>query len=167
MTMKLLKKIFSYIYYLMHKFYEESVYGNYRVKYNISPNFHFNGESIRFYGDGNLTIRDNSYIGRFSSIQVYKGCKVEIGKNCSIGQLFTIYTSEWKTEDIIECKSTRETLFGDVLIGDNCWIGSGVFIRGGIKIGNNVVIGAHSVVLNSLPDNCVAAGCPAKIVKYR
>jgi serine O-acetyltransferase len=51
-------------------------------------------------------------------------------------------------------------------IGDNVTIGSGAKILGGIHIGNNVTIGANAVVTKSLPDNVVAAGIPARIIRY-
>ena len=55
----------------------------------------------------------------------------------------------------------------NVLIGDNCYIGTGVTILGPIKIGNNVTIGAGSVVIHDIPDNCTVAGNPAKIIKQK
>ncbi|MEA2016440.1 MAG: DapH/DapD/GlmU-related protein [Actinomycetota bacterium] len=54
---------------------------------------------------------------------------------------------------------------GYPVIGDNVIIYSNVTIAGPVKIGNNSTIGANSVVLNSIPDNCMAAGCPAKVIK--
>lgn len=51
------------------------------------------------------------------------------------------------------------------VIGDNVTLGANVCIIGGITIGNNVVIGAGSVVVDSLPDNVVAVGNPARIIK--
>jgi len=45
------------------------------------------------------------------------------------------------------------------------WIGSGVYIKGGITIGNNVAIGANSVVTRSFPDNVVIGGVPARIIR--
>ena len=50
-------------------------------------------------------------------------------------------------------------------IGDNCYIGVGATILGPIKIGNNVTIAAGAVVTKDVPDNCVIAGVPAKIIK--
>lgn len=50
-------------------------------------------------------------------------------------------------------------------LGDNVYIGAGSTILGGIKIGNNVTIGAKTVVLKDVPDNCVVVGNPAKIIK--
>lgn len=51
-----------------------------------------------------------------------------------------------------------------IVVGDNCYISTGVTILGPVTIGDNVAIGAGAVVLNDLPDNCVAAGVPAKVV---
>ncbi|MDO5463801.1 MAG: DapH/DapD/GlmU-related protein [Akkermansia sp.] len=51
------------------------------------------------------------------------------------------------------------------LVGDNVEIGANVTIIGGVKIGNNSVIGAGSVVVKDVPANCVVAGNPAKIIK--
>jgi len=51
------------------------------------------------------------------------------------------------------------------IIGDNVRIYTGSVVLGGITIGNNVVIGACTVVLKSVPDNCLVVGNPARIVK--
>lgn len=51
------------------------------------------------------------------------------------------------------------------VIGDNVKICTGAVVLGGITIGNNVVIGACTVVVKSVPDNCVVVGNPARIVK--
>lgn len=52
-----------------------------------------------------------------------------------------------------------------IIIGKNCWIGGNVTILPGVEIGDNVTIGANSVVTKSFPANTVIAGCPAKIIK--
>lgn len=54
---------------------------------------------------------------------------------------------------------------GAPIIGENVFIGAGACILGGITIGNNVSIGANAVLIESVPDNVVVAGVPAKIVK--
>jgi len=54
-----------------------------------------------------------------------------------------------------------------VFIGDNCYIGVDVTILGPIKIGDNVTIGAGSVVVKDVPDNVVIAGNPAHIIEYK
>lgn len=74
-----------------------------------------------------------------------------IGKNFKCIQLTTIGKS----------KNLRPIIGNDVECGAN------VTIIGGIKIGNNVTIGAGSVVVKDVPNDCVIAGNPAKIIKYK
>ena len=50
-----------------------------------------------------------------------------------------------------------------VTIGANCWLGGAVIVCPGVTIGDNVVIGAGSVVTKDLPDNCVAVGNPCRV----
>lgn len=52
-------------------------------------------------------------------------------------------------------------------IGNGCWIGHGVKIIKGVTIGNNVIIGGGSVVIDNIPDNAIAVGIPAVVIKYR
>ena len=52
-----------------------------------------------------------------------------------------------------------------VKIGRNCWIGAGVIIVPGITIGDNVVVGAGSIVTKDLPDNVVAVGNPCRVLR--
>lgn len=53
-----------------------------------------------------------------------------------------------------------------VHIGEGSWLGQGVVICPGVTIGKNCVIGANSVVKTDIPDGCVAAGAPAKIIRH-
>ena len=52
-------------------------------------------------------------------------------------------------------------------IGDNVFLGLGSKVFGGITIGNNVIIAPNAVVVKDVPENCVVAGVPAKIIKER
>ncbi|WP_288083930.1 MULTISPECIES: serine O-acetyltransferase [Bacteroidales] len=56
---------------------------------------------------------------------------------------------------------------GVPVIGDNVHISHGAIVFGGITIGNNVTIGANSVVNKPVPDNAVVAGIPAKILRIK
>lgn len=62
-------------------------------------------------------------------------------------------------------KGKKVYKYGNVEIGDNCWIGANVFINPGVKIGDFVVIGANSVVTKDIPSYSIAVGSPAKIIK--
>lgn len=56
---------------------------------------------------------------------------------------------------------------GKIIVGDNVTFGCGVTVLAPCKIGNNVFVGAGSVVNKDIPDNCVVAGVPAKIINTR
>lgn len=154
-----LSKVFSMINNISWKF----KYLSYREKYNLSEKFRFNGSNINFYGEGEIHIDENTYIGEYSRIQAYDKCKVIIGKNCAISHYVKIYTMNRNPNDIISERNEISKKFGDVKIGDNCWIGVNVFITEGVNIGNNTVVGANSIVTRDIPSNCIYAG--TKIIK--
>ena len=56
---------------------------------------------------------------------------------------------------------------GDVDIGNDVWIGNGVTILSGVRVGDGAVLAARAVVTKDIPPYAIAAGCPAKVIKYR
>lgn len=52
-----------------------------------------------------------------------------------------------------------------ISVGNNCWLASNVTVCAGVKIGNNCVIGAGAVVTHDIPDNSLAVGVPAKVIR--
>lgn len=56
---------------------------------------------------------------------------------------------------------------GDVIIGNDVWIGTEALILSGVTIGDGAVIGARSVVAKSVPPYAIVSGSPAKLIKYR
>lgn len=54
---------------------------------------------------------------------------------------------------------------GEINIGRNVWIGDKVSIFGGVTIGDNVIIGAGSIVTHDIPSNCMVAGMPARVIR--
>lgn len=79
-----------------------------------------------------------------------------IGKNCTL-----------RPGVVIGKKNDEDAWDMPVEIGDNCNFGLGVKVFGKLKIGNNVSIGANSVVTKDIPDNAIAVGLPAKVIKYK
>lgn len=158
--------ILSPIYSIPKRAHYYDLYEKYRQMYTIDPTFRFNGYSISFYGDGEILCGRNSYIGEHSSVQASRGCKVTIGNNVSISHFVMIYTENNEPEQDFS-SVPRKTKKGNVMIEDFCWIGAKVFIKEGVKIGKNSVIGAGSVVVHDIPSNCVAAGVPAKPIYYK
>lgn len=137
-----------------------------RKRYDISETFKFNGKNIQMYGDGQIIIGDNTYIGENSALQAVENCKIQIGDFCAISHNIRIYTSSYIADQNF-IKNDRLTKSGDVVIGNGVWIGVNVFINPGVTIGENAVIGANSVVINDVPKNCIFAGTPAKLLKIK
>lgn len=89
--------------------------------------------------------------------------KVIIGENCQMAPNVAIYTAGHPVHP-----DTRNTAYEygiEVTIGDNVWIGGNTVICPGVHIGSNTVIGAGSVVTKDIPDWCVAAGNPCKVIR--
>ena len=115
-----------------------------------------------------IIIGNNSYIGRYSTIQSMKDYKVVIGHDCSISHYCKIYTmNSVADQDFNISPLNRLKKMGDVVIGNYCWIGANVFITENTKIGDNVVIGANSVVTKDLPSFSICGGTPAKIISFK
>lgn len=93
---------------------------------------------------------------------------IKIGNHCLIGSK-TIITDHYHGNtssahsDTPRCFSELTTKA--VTIGNNVWLGDNVSIMPGVELGDNVIVGANSVVTHSFPNNVVIAGCPAKIIK--
>jgi len=89
------------------------------------------------------------------------GCfqKVTLGENVRCGANTTISDGEWHLDD------TRAAKPSPITIGNDVWLGVGVTVLKGVEIGANTVVGAGSVVTQSLPGNVIAAGNPCRVVR--
>jgi len=65
-----------------------------------------------------------------------------------------------------EPKNIRTIMTKEIHIKKNAWIGARVSILPGVTIGENAIVGTGSIVTKDVPDNAVAVGSPAKVVKY-
>ena len=87
----------------------------------------------------------------------------KIGKHCIINTGSSI-DHDGCIGDFVHI-APQVTICGSVTVGDNTLIGANSTVIPNLSIGQNCVIGAGSVVVNDLPDNVVAVGNPAKIIK--
>ncbi len=132
----------------------KELFGSIKGKVYIQPSFNCdNGKNISvgedFLTNYNVTILDIA--------------KVSIGNYCMIGPntLITTVGHPLMPKGRREKKAKGEP----VNIGNDVWIGGNCTILPGITVGNNVVIAAGAVVTKDVPDNCVVAGVPARIIK--
>jgi len=91
-------------------------------------------------------------IGAFTYINAKFGVvledEVQVGSHCS---LYSVSTIDGKQ--------------GKIVLKKNCKVGSHSTIMPGVTIGENAIVGAHSFVTSNIPDNCVAVGVPAKVMR--
>ncbi len=80
---------------------------------------------------------------------------IEIGDDVSFGENVRLYDSNHAYQDKSRPIPSQGYTYGKIRIGNNCWIGSNVCILKGVTIGNNVIIGAGSIVHQSIPDNTI------------
>ena len=116
-----------------------------------------------------LTIGDNCEMGDMTHIVAYE--KVEIGNNVLIASKCFIsdashgsYAGDAQSvPDSIP--NRRDLVTAPVKIGDKVWLGENVVVLSGVTIGSGCVIGSNSVVTKNIPENCIAVGVPARVIK--
>ncbi len=89
--------------------------------------------------------------------------KIRIGDNCQMAPNVAIYTAGHPVYP-----ATRDSGYEygkEVTIGDHVWLGGSTVVCPGVHIGSNVVIGAGSVVTKDIPDWCIAAGNPCRVIR--
>lgn len=92
---------------------------------------------------------------------------IRIGKDVIFGPDVKIFSENHHYTDALLTIKDQGVSRKGVVIGDNCWLGAGVTVLDGVTIGNGCVIAAGSVVSKSIPENSIAAGVPARIIKDR
>ncbi len=109
-----------------------------------------------------IEINDGVWINN-NSVLISDGEGIYIGRNSLIGSNVEIFDSDF--HDLSKDKRNMPGKTASVHIGENVFIGSNVKILKGVTIGHNSVIGCGSIVVKSIPDDVIAAGIPAKVIK--
>lgn len=112
------------------------------------------------HGDG-VSLGEHVFVN--ANCTFLDGGMITIGAHTLIGPCVQIYTPQHPM-DYKERREPKETAY-PVTIGEDCWIGGGDVICPGVTIGDRCVIGAGSVVTKNIPDDCIAVGNPAKVIK--
>lgn len=103
-----------------------------------------------------LTIGNNC---GFSGTRIRTGESIIIGNNVRCGANTYIASTDNHTDDY------RAGNDKPVVIEDNVWLGMNVVVLKGVRIGENSLIGANSVVTKDIPANVVAVGCPCRVIR--
>ena len=109
----------------------------------------------------NISIGENFHANY--NLIILDVCEVTIGNNVFIGPNVGIYTAGHPVD--VELRNNGVEYGKKIKIGNNVWIGGNVCILPGVTIGDNVTIGAGSVVTKNIPSNVTAFGNPCKVHK--
>ena len=115
---------------------------------------------------GSIKIGKETHIQPRCQLMAYAGsltigCRVEIAPNCA----FYPYDHSFLPGKRIRYQPAKTK--GGIFVGDDSWIGVGVIVLDGVRIGEGAVVGAGSVVTSDIPDNAIAVGVPARVIKMR
>lgn len=115
-------------------------------------------------GEG-LEVGDGTYIGPHCILGAGGGLR--IGSNVTFGAYVQILAENHAFTDFDRPVNEQGVLRQGIVIDEGCWLGNSVIVLDGVHIGRNAVVGAGSVVTQSLPDGAVAVGNPARVIRSR
>lgn len=113
------------------------------------------------FGGRHVYLGDNVYFN--FNVTLVDDANIYIGNKVLIGPNVTIATANHPLDPYLRSKGLQYNK--EVHIGDNVWIGANVTICPGVKVGENSVIGAGSVVTKDIPSNVLAFGNPCKVYR--
>lgn len=131
-------------------------------------------DHVHIYGDsfiesgmgGEIRIEDETHIQPGCHVHAFQSC-IQIGRKVEIAAQCAFYSYNHMTDLGTIIMDQPLSSKGDIVVRDGAWIGHGVTVLSGVRIGEGAVIGAGSVVTNDVPDYAIAAGVPAVVVKIR
>ena len=143
--------MFTFINYLLRV---ESVLSYYNLLFvNVGRNVVIS-KHVKIRGGKNIDIGDNTHINAFTFLIAGKESKIVIGKNCAISYHVHMRTTTPKKEQYLQpladCQKGEKIVESNIVIEDNVWIGAYSFIKEGVTIGSNSVVGSHSVVTKNV-----------------
>jgi acetyltransferase-like isoleucine patch superfamily enzyme len=122
--------------------------------------------SIHTGQGGSVRIGADTHIQRGCQLAAYKA-PIEIGSDVEIGPRCAFYPYDHGFAPGVPISRQPLQTKGGIVIGDEAWLGYGVIVLSGVRIGKGAVIGAGAVVTEDVPDGAIAAGVPARILKLR
>lgn len=113
--------------------------------------------------DGHLEIGSRFFLNSGSSINVHH--RVKIGDDCIFGEGVKIYDHNHVFKKANQPFNQQGFSVGEIVIGNNVWLGTNVVVLKGTFIGDNVVIGANAVVKGNIPPNSVVTAGREMVIK--
>ena len=122
-------------------------------------------EGVTIHHPERLRIGKRSSLNEFVFINAYGG--IDIGDYVAIGHRTTLVSAEHGFAGRLRAPYVQPIVGKSIRIEDGVYLGAGVIVLGGVKIGRGSVIAAGAVVTSDIPPYAVAAGVPARVLRYR
>ena len=115
---------------------------------------------------GCLSIGSGSTVNPRCQINAYVA-PIQIGRGAQLAPNCALYSYDHgvASGELIRTQPLQSK--GGITIGDDAWLGVGVIVLSGVHIGKGAVVGAGSVVTQDIPDEAIAVGNPARVIKMR
>ena len=119
-------------------------------------------------GYSSVSIGEGSWIGQYNNFRASEAASIKLGANCLISEFCTLAAANHRvSKNMPVMKQEQDAQKRGIMLGDDVWLGAGCAVMAGVKIGSGCVIGANSVVTNSVPDYEIWAGVPARKIGER
>ena len=122
------------------------------------------GTKIRCH-EGIIEIGAKTVLGQECTISAYR--RVRIGEQCVIADRAMFIDFDHGVVEVERPIRLQGIYTREVEVGSNVWVGYGACILRGVRIGDNAIVGANSVVTKDVPANAVVAGVPARVIRMR
>jgi acetyltransferase-like isoleucine patch superfamily enzyme len=123
-----------------------------------------NGSTVRLefacFRGARLTVGDGTFINYGTNVSAVEG--VSIGNHCAIGQYSIVMDCDYHAVDDLDSRGNAKA----ITIEDDVWLGARTIVLKGSRIGRGAVVAANSVVRGEIPPFALAAGSPARVVRY-
>lgn len=131
---------------------------------SVGKNFRCD-QKVVIYGGENISVGNNVVFNRGVLLQSCEGAKIVVGNNVTLSYDVKVLTGNLSLDSVLK-NNIHEHSSNSIHIGNNVWIGANSIVLPGVTIPDNTIIAAGTVVNKSLAaENCLYAGVPAKLIK--
>jgi acetyltransferase-like isoleucine patch superfamily enzyme len=132
------------------------------------------GDDVNVWGHCLIETGASGSITIGAGTRVHRGCQlvsylapIRIGRDVGLAQNCALYSYNHGFEPGAPVSEQPLQTRGPIVIEDHAWLGIGVIVLDGLRIGRGAVIGAGAVVTHDIPDGAIAFGVPARVVRFR
>ena len=132
------------------------------------------GDRAKIHGDTHIEVGPGGAVHIGAGTSIHRGCQIEsyqapihIGRRVEIAPRCAFQSFDHGMAPERPIGEQPLTTKGPIIIEDDAWLGHGVIVLSGVRIGKGAVIGAGSVVTRDVPAGAIAVGVPARVVRMR